>query len=866
MTRAERSTERVRARGLRRLIPLLAIPVLFLSMSCVWVTQPVAHQPEQVFPNETFFTQIDGSIDMTGVSKPVQVGIAVKLPDGMHLDSLIARVWKVGDPGTVQRGVEIDRDPSFESYMNGNYPPGVGWGWYGYYSPEMYNPPDPAVFVCSLAIHVDPTVAWGGYELRYGCQGKDASATTSDTLLVPKAWEDSTSSTLWVGLAPPHLVAPLNQDTVMQPLGARPEFTWNELRGSPDAYGVEIDDDQGMSAPEYWINGTDTLMVPSSDLPEGQWFWHARGAISPQMGPWSETWETNIDVTAPDKPALVYPAWSDTVNAPTPLFDWTNPAPDVRHFTMWLYDSTRGGPVDGFPLVIDQAKGEDKSSYQLPDPPLEEGKFAWKVEAQDYALNSLGPCDERWFYLDVTPPAVPAPESPAQDTMTDNTPYFEWSQVGDARTYHIALYDSVDNPVPGYPATITQPQGEDRSYYQVVTPLDDGVYKWAIEALDDATNSSGFSEQRWFAVDRTPPPKPTLVSPANGGWWYNDRPFLDWDSIPDARTFIVSLYYFDGHVEVPGSPWTVVQPEGQDKSEFRVPEGYELPEDDFEWQVEALDYVDNTQGPCDEFSFSILYKYRDVGVTGILNPADVEYTGYDLKPKVKVQNLGEMSETFYVGVVIENTDHDTVFNRKEQIIGLSPTETRSYEFKSYSWTPTVAGHYLVTAFSKLGGEDNPDNDTMGPSAFSVAPHLDWPEGWVEVAPVPNTPTDKPVKRGAWLTLGPDADDTGNVIYATKGYKTTDFYKYYPFKDSWCSLAAVPDTEDGRVRPPKSGCRGVSDENEALYMTRGGNRIGFWSYDIASNSWTRKQDVPLGPYGKKVKYGNDMVYVLSLIHI
>jgi len=143
-------------------------------------------------------------------------------------------------------------------------------------------------------------------------------------------------------------------------------------------------------------------------------------------------------------------------------------------------------------------------------------------------------------------------------------------------------------------------------------------------------------------------------------------------------------------------------------------------------------------------------------------------------------------------------------------------------------------------------------------------------GWTLMSEMPNTPTARPVKYGGWLAKGPDATDDAEVIYAAKGYKTTDFYKYNPAEGdtgTWHALDSIPAGEEykpGKIKtkPGKKGCKGVSDGSEAVYMTRGANMLGFYRYDIGADTWGRMKDVPYGPSGKRVKYGNDMVYVFT----
>ncbi|UCG44120.1 MAG: hypothetical protein JSU73_05790 [candidate division WOR-3 bacterium] len=126
-------------------------------------------------------------------------------------------------------------------------------------------------------------------------------------------------------------------------------------------------------------------------------------------------------------------------------------------------------------------------------------------------------------------------------------------------------------------------------------------------------------------------------------------------------------------------------------------------------------------------------------------------------------------------------------------------------------------------------------------------------GWTEVAPVPLDPSGRQVKHGGWLVYN---DDNG-MVYAAKGYKTSDFYSYDPGEDSWVALKPIPNGTEGK--PPKRGCRGAWDGDSYIYMTKGNNTLGFWRYDISQNTWTQMPDVPLGKWHKKVKGGTDMVF-------
>ena len=145
-----------------------------------------------------------------------------------------------------------------------------------------------------------------------------------------------------------------------------------------------------------------------------------------------------------------------------------------------------------------------------------------------------------------------------------------------------------------------------------------------------------------------------------------------------------------------------------------------------------------------------------------------------------------------------------------------------------------------------------DNDALN-KMFRVGAGSPWPEGWMEVASQPGA---VPVKRGGWLALHGDGS-----IYATKGNKTYEFYKYDVDGDSWTQKANMP---LGQKYPDK-GSKGISDGEEWIYATKGKNTYEFYRYNTMSDSWYVQPSVPEGPRRKKVKGGTDMEWVPMSAH-
>ncbi|MBM3315914.1 hypothetical protein FJY71_08805 [candidate division WOR-3 bacterium] len=173
-----------------------------------------------------------------------------------------------------------------------------------------------------------------------------------------------------------------------------------------------------------------------------------------------------------------------------------------------------------------------------------------------------------------------------------------------------------------------------------------------------------------------------------------------------------------------------------------------------------------------------------------------------------------------------------------------------------SETLVRVGVWGAAAEVAAAGDRHPENDSARGSFRVYPPGLVWPRGWVEVEPIPLTPSSKAVKDGGWLAIDPAQD----VIYCGKGYKTPDFYSRPVLGTVWTQLTSIPLGLE--AKPPYKGAQGICDGEGSVYATKGNGTVGFWRYDIGAQTWTQLPNVPLGPSGKKVKGGTDMAYVVE----
>ena len=269
----------------------------------------------------------------------------------------------------------------------------------------------------------------------------------------------------------------------------------------------------------------------------------------------------------------------------------------------------------------------------------------------------------------------------------------------------------------------------------------------------------------------------------------------------------------------------------------------------------------------------------DMRALAILAPSGRVDTSAVVAPSATVKNEGTVNVPFRVWFIMNSPDDGEEYREHLDITGIAPGGTQTYSFPDHN-VGTTEGAWTTRCSVYVASDQNTVNDFVD-GGFTVAAPMPWLPGWHEAKALPSPPSNKPIKDGGWLAVGPDKESgigirgsgsghpttwspdhlvTSSVIYAAKGNKATDFFKYYPLEDTWLKLGDIPETEDGKRKPPSKGTDAVSDGEGVVYMTRGNNMLGFWKYVVAEDSWKRaEEDVPLGDYKKKVKGGNDMVY-------
>lgn len=239
----------------------------------------------------------------------------------------------------------------------------------------------------------------------------------------------------------------------------------------------------------------------------------------------------------------------------------------------------------------------------------------------------------------------------------------------------------------------------------------------------------------------------------------------------------------------------------------------------------------------------------DIAAVEITAPAGFADTLRLITPSARLANAGTRTATFRAWYSIARSNGTPVY-RDSMNVTLMPCETLMKTFRTLYIRQV--GPYVARCSVALAGDEDPNNDHIA-RTFKVLTRPPWPQGWYMAAPMPASPSSKPVRRGGWITFASSA----GLFYAAKGNKTGDFYSYAPLDDRWDELRVIPLGVEGKQ--PSYGAAGASDGDRYIYALKGNNTLGFWRYDIVFDTWQPLPWVPYGANRKRVKAGADAVF-------
>lgn len=139
-------------------------------------------------------------------------------------------------------------------------------------------------------------------------------------------------------------------------------------------------------------------------------------------------------------------------------------------------------------------------------------------------------------------------------------------------------------------------------------------------------------------------------------------------------------------------------------------------------------------------------------------------------------------------------------------------------------------------------------------------------GWEQKASMPTQVSGKYVRDGGALV------STGGILYAFRGYRSNEYYKYLLNTNLWVLMESIPFGWNPGATPPTINRKRVDqggalcfDGGNIIYATKGGGTTEFWAYNITQNSWCPKPFVPSERGlrgGTALTYCNEKVYLLA----
>jgi hypothetical protein len=170
----------------------------------------------------------------------------------------------------------------------------------------------------------------------------------------------------------------------------------------------------------------------------------------------------------------------------------------------------------------------------------------------------------------------------------DSTPPLGWMPVLGAQAYEVVIASD-----DGFSHVVTSQVTRSLSL-DVTSPLADGKYYWHVRAYNVNLEAGRFSQTRSFTVDTTPPPAPSLISPAENAR-VSTRPFFQWERLDAATKYHIQV---DNNLDFSSPEYT----SSKQEASIRMPR---LARGTYFWRVRANDQAGNLGSWSIPFTFII---------------------------------------------------------------------------------------------------------------------------------------------------------------------------------------------------------------------------------------------------------------------
>ncbi len=615
-------------------------------------------------------------------------------------------------------------------------------------------------------------------------------------------------------------------------------LSWSPV-AQADSYRVEVDNNSDFASPEFVASGITSTGVTTSALLDGHYYWRVCGVGHNILGPWASS-QFDLDATPPVAPTLVQPAPGATNVSRIPTFEWTEvtfKSKDRLATTQPLgtdlvvhYDLTLARDPAFSDIVFSvQTSG---LTYVCPVQLDYATDYWWRVRGTDNFGNIGAWGSGNFRTIGTAAPVLVEPVPNAR--LNDATPYFDWLPAVDADYYQlqVSLY-------PDFHETSIDIE-TDATDFTPVAALGDGHYYWHVRSSANGGVSYGdWSATREFDLDATPPAAPALIYPGNNATNIPVWLTFDWSDVSllgkskpagnQGQQDVIDYYDIQLATDrnftnlvfstsIPTSQYTPVNPLQYSTRYW--------------WRVRGIDDFENVgQWARDSFTTTVTVPGAPVLISPT-NGANYVAVNGNL---VWYSAVGAAEYDIYLDVV----------NPPVRLLAEHVTDTTV----AYADLPPGTLHYWRVVARNPGG-------TTPSEVWSFTTGAALPPGWTARR---DTLTGTAVKDGGGLVCDPD----GRQLYALKGNKTFEFWRYTPAESTWTTMPLVP---PGPNLKQVSKGAAITYGNGYVYVMKGNGTTEFYRFNTTTRDWeSALRSIPLEPTqrmtkGKPVKAGGGLAYV------
>jgi hypothetical protein len=428
-------------------------------------------------------------------------------------------------------------------------------------------------------------------------------------------------------------------------------------------------------------------------------------------------------------------------------------------------------------------------------------------------MNSVNNYIEREFAVQPIPLNLTSP-APNQFT-NDVTPDFDWQDITGATQYHI----QIDNDSSFASPVINELLSNSAYTVDESDALADDTYFWRVR-VELPAPIDPYSPSRRFMVDTEVPSAPVLISPVCSLATNNQQPTFIWQSVSGTDLFNLTISLGEStvvSVNIADTAHTINQ---------SLNNGVYL------WRVSAKDSAGNWSTASD--SRVLFIDLVPPEIPNLILPLPNQIIPG--RPQLLVWTASNEAVVYNV----------LVGPSEESYYTIDTSYQLNLEHGTYQW--------LVRARDSAGNW----------SDFSESRTFMVQTGWIKKADLPSKLATKFVKDGGSLV------SAGDALFALRGNKSNEFYKYIIEDDTWaCNLESIPYgrkiTDPTKINAKKIG-KGAAlcyDGNSRIYATKGRSTYELWAYDINSDTWIFDTFVPTA---KGLKGGTSIIYLNGKIYL